>query len=149
MQAVILNPHLSDSQRAAPFGAARSRIGATATTPTNAVSNARRTITPFLTTQGTHLHRLRYIQAICENQERPCYLTVADTQLALRGLERYFGPLFAARQLALRDVCETLCWAAAEFGCGSLVEDIIQTLVTRYEAEQYDHRRRLQAGRGS
>ena len=95
----------------------------------------------------THLCRLQYIQKVCENQTgQPCFLSVADAALALRGLERYFAPLFEPYELSLSEVRETLLWAEEEHGGTLLVEDVIQTLVARIWEEQY-LRRRLARGR--
>jgi hypothetical protein len=90
----------------------------------------------------THLQRLQFIQATCENQTgQPSLLTVAEARLALRGLDRYFAPLFERRQLSLSEVRETLLWAEEEYGDALLVEDVIQTLVARIGEEQYLRRR--------
>jgi hypothetical protein len=140
MHTATIAPLLSESPQATASVAARPTASA-ATTPINAANNVWQAPAPSPTSQSAHLHRLRTIQAICENQGTPpCFLTAADAQLALRGLARYFGPLFARRQLSLGEVGETLCWAAHEFGGESLVEDIIQALVARYGEEQYARR---------
>ena len=85
----------------------------------------------------THLLRMQYVQAVCENHTGlPSFLTVAEVQLALHGLERYFAPLFARYHLTLCEVRDTLLWAEGAFGSGTLVEDVIQELVTRHALEQ-------------
>jgi len=117
-----------------------------------------------ITPTPTHLQCLQFIQAVCEKQaDQPCvlgpptqlvegclfqpalprdrFLTVADAELALRGLEHYFAPLFERRQLSLSEVRETLLWAEEEYGDALLVEDIIQALVARVGEEQYLRRR--------
>jgi hypothetical protein len=95
-----------------------------------------------ITPTRAHLQRLQVIQAVCENQTgQPSLLTVAEARLALRGLDRYFAPLFERRQLSLSEVRETLLWAAEEYGDALLVEDIIQALVARVGEEQYLRRR--------
>lgn len=66
--------------------------------------------------------------------------TLADALLALRGWERHFPPLFERYQLSLPEVRETLLWAKDEFKGPTLVEDAIQSLVTRIRQEQYARR---------
>lgn len=95
-----------------------------------------------ITPMRAHLQRLRFTQAVCENQTgQPSLLTVADAQLALRGREHYFAPLFERYQLSLAQVRETLLWAEDEYDGTLLVEDIIQALVARLVEEQYLRRR--------
>lgn len=84
-----------------------------------------------------HLHRLRMIQAVCEERtEHPSFLTICDVQLALICLDRYFAPRFAERGLDLTEVKETMRWVALEFASERHLEDVIGTLVARlFEAQ--------------
>jgi hypothetical protein len=98
-------------------------------------------------TYEIHLQPLRYVQAICEPQTgEASYLTIQDAQLALYGLERYFTSRFARYQIALVDVRAALRWAEETFGSSILLEDVLQTIVTGIELNQYLHRRRSRKG---
>jgi hypothetical protein len=141
-QTFPISPPLSEAQQAAnAFAASLTSTTSIATLPRRSKTEAARhapcrviEITPT----RTHLQRLQFIQAVCENQVgQPSFLTVADAGLALRGLERYFAPLFERRQLSLSEVRETLLWAEEQYGDALLVEDIIQALVARVGEEQY------------
>jgi len=120
----------------------------TATPPETGAGSGERTACVTQLTR-THLGRLQSIQAVCENQTgQTSVLSVADVALALRGLERYFTPLFERYQLSLAQVRETLQWAEDECGSTTLVEEVIQRLVARIWEEQY-LRRRLARGRNA
>ncbi len=146
-QTFPISPPLSEARPATTTVAASlATTTSTATLParseTEPAHNKRDARVIEITPTRTHLQRLQLIQAVCENQTgQPSFLTVADAGLALRGLERYFAPLFERRQLSLSEVRETLLWAEEEYGNALLVEDIIQALVARAWEEQYLRRR--------
>jgi hypothetical protein len=108
-------------------------------TDTQKTSSERETtgMSSALQETALHLHRLRMIQAVCEERtEHPSFLTICDVQLALICLDRYFTPRFAERGLDLAEVRETIRWAALEFAPDRPLEDVIGTLVVRlFEAQ--------------
>lgn len=95
MQTMIRSPPLSEVRQhaATAITAPTSTIGTTIWLfhpETDDTNNYHPVPSHCITPQHTYLQRLPCVQAVCENQSRqPNFLSIADAQLALHGLERY------------------------------------------------------------
>ncbi len=98
----------------------------------------------------THMSRLQAVQSICESPTAlPGFrLTIAEVSLAILGLDRYFAPLFASRNVTLHEVRETVQWVRARFSDDHLLEDVIQSLWAPLLEAQYEARRAAKKGGG-
>lgn len=106
------------------------------------------TTRPSLACLLLHMTRLQAIQAMCESKaSRPEFrLTLADVSLALSGLDWYFAPRFANRQITLREIQETLQWVRERFADEQFLEDVIQALWEPLLEAQYEARRAAKGG---
>lgn len=147
MQTSLPPPPLSETPIALAFEAGHTPTS-TLTTPSHAAALHAPSGACHAPLQRVHLQRLQLVQAVCENETgESSFLTIADVQLALYGLERYFAPLFQRYRLSLPEVQETLLWAAGAFPNATLVlDDIIHVLVTRIVEEQFASRRQAKRG---
>ena len=96
----------------------------------------------------THMNRLQAIQSICESPAAlPGFrLTIAEVSLAMLGLDWYFAPLAALRQVTLHEIRETVQWVRERFSDDQLLEDVIQSLWAPLLEAQYEARRAAKKG---
>lgn len=128
------------------FRAAALPLTLGASRPPNALLNTTRTSLACL---PTHMNRLQAVQSVCESPAAlPGFrLTIAEVSLAMLGLDRYFAPLFASRQVTVHEIQETLEWVREHFSGEQFVEDVIQSLWAPLLEAQYEARRAAKKGR--
>jgi hypothetical protein len=106
------------------------------------------TTTTSLACLPMHMNRLQAIQSMCESPAAlPGFrLTIAEVSLALLGLDRYFAPQAASRQVTLHEIRETVQWVREHFSDEHLLEDVIQSLWAPLLEAQYEARRVAKKG---